>query len=264
MSSLRLYRPLLNRVLAQSPLLEALCTASGSRAFSHPAGPFQTLASGGGAAPGQNSITQLRSFHASPLTAASLQVQVPPLGESITDGAIAAILKQPGDSVEEDEPILQIETDKVTIDVRAPTAGTINAILVGLYIESCPPLPPPLLCFAARNRLPTHFSLSFLQVKEGETVIVGHVVASIEEGAAAGRAEGRAPAVDPPRDAMPPAAAATAAPAAAASPSGRQPMISFPRRRAGQAQRRRRRRRSSLFPGPGRRAWARLPRRAKS
>lgn len=71
-----------------------------------------------------------RLFHGSLGAAASLQVQVPPLGESITDGTVAAILKQPGDSVEEDDPILQIETDKVTIDVRSPKSGTVEAVLV--------------------------------------------------------------------------------------------------------------------------------------
>lgn len=65
---------------------------------------------------------------------AGLQVLVPPLGESITDGTIASILKQPGDSVEEDEPLLQIETDKVTIDVRSPQTGTVEAILVSLLL----------------------------------------------------------------------------------------------------------------------------------
>jgi len=67
---------------------------------------------------------------------AALQVQVPPLGESITDGTIASILKKPGDSVEEDEPLLQIETDKVTIDVRSPQAGTVETILVSLVFFS--------------------------------------------------------------------------------------------------------------------------------
>lgn len=58
-------------------------------------------------------------------------LQVPALGESITDGTIATLLKQPGDAVAEDEPILQIETDKVTIDVRAPQAGILEQFLVG-------------------------------------------------------------------------------------------------------------------------------------
>jgi biotin carboxyl carrier protein len=70
-----------------------------------------------------------RDLHSSPALAA-LQVQVPPLGESITDGVVAAVLKHAGDAVEEDEPLVQIETDKVTIDVRAPAAGVIDAILV--------------------------------------------------------------------------------------------------------------------------------------
>ena len=74
----------------------------------------------------------LRSFHRSVSAPASLQVQVPPLGESITDGTVAVILKQPGEFVEEDDPILQIETDKVTIDVRSPKSGTVEAILVSI------------------------------------------------------------------------------------------------------------------------------------
>ena len=61
---------------------------------------------------------------------ADLQVSVPPLGESITDGAIAAIIKQPGDLVEEDEALLSIETDKVTVDVRTPVSGVVKSILV--------------------------------------------------------------------------------------------------------------------------------------
>lgn len=43
---------------------------------------------------------------------------------------VAAVLKEAGQRVEEDEPILQIETDKVTVDVRAPAAGVVEAILV--------------------------------------------------------------------------------------------------------------------------------------
>ncbi len=60
-----------------------------------------------------------------------IQISVSPMGESITEGTISAILKNAGDKVEEDEPIAQIETDKVTFDVRAPQAGVIQQILVG-------------------------------------------------------------------------------------------------------------------------------------
>ncbi|XP_022139492.1 dihydrolipoyllysine-residue succinyltransferase component of 2-oxoglutarate dehydrogenase complex 2, mitochondrial [Momordica charantia] len=55
-----------------------------------------------------------------------LDVVVPPLAESITDGTLAKFLKNPGDRVELDEAIAQIETDKVTIDVTSPGAGVIQ------------------------------------------------------------------------------------------------------------------------------------------
>ncbi|KAI7758236.1 hypothetical protein M8C21_018758 [Ambrosia artemisiifolia] len=51
---------------------------------------------------------------------------VPFMGESISDGTLAVFLKKPGDRVEIDEPIAQIETDKVTIDVASPEAGVIQ------------------------------------------------------------------------------------------------------------------------------------------
>ncbi|KAL7213553.1 hypothetical protein ACSBR2_016141 [Camellia fascicularis] len=51
---------------------------------------------------------------------------VPFMGESITDGTLAVFLKKPGDHVAIDEPIAQIETDKVTIDVASPEAGIIQ------------------------------------------------------------------------------------------------------------------------------------------
>ncbi|XP_052177078.1 dihydrolipoyllysine-residue succinyltransferase component of 2-oxoglutarate dehydrogenase complex 2, mitochondrial-like isoform X2 [Diospyros lotus] len=51
---------------------------------------------------------------------------VPFMGESISDGTLAKFLKNPGDRVEVDEPIAQVETDKVTIDVASPEAGFIQ------------------------------------------------------------------------------------------------------------------------------------------
>jgi len=102
---------------------------------------------------------QVRGFMAGALRYSDLQVKVPPLGESITDGVVASVLKQSGDGVEEDEALLQIETDKVTVDVRAPVSGIVKQILV----------------------------------KADDTVVVDHVVALIEEGEAPGRAEGEPP-----------------------------------------------------------------------
>ena len=62
--------------------------------------------------------------------AAAVEVRVAAMGESITEGSVAAILAPPGTAVEEDQVIAQIETDKVTIDVRAPSAGVVQQILV--------------------------------------------------------------------------------------------------------------------------------------
>ncbi|URD92761.1 hypothetical protein MUK42_33563 [Musa troglodytarum] len=54
---------------------------------------------------------------------------VPYMGESITDGTLATFLKKPGDRVNVDEPIAQVETDKVTIDVNSPEAGIIQEFI---------------------------------------------------------------------------------------------------------------------------------------
>ena len=78
-------------------------------------------------------------------------VQVPALGESITEGTLARWLKQPGDAVAADEPIASLETDKVTVEVPSPVAGVFGEALV----------------------------------KEGDTVAVGAVIARINEGAGA-------------------------------------------------------------------------------
>ncbi|KAH9618477.1 hypothetical protein KSS87_004773, partial [Heliosperma pusillum] len=58
-----------------------------------------------------------------------VEAVVPFMGESVTDGTLATFLKHPGDRVEVDEPIAQIETDKVTIDVASPEAGIIQQLV---------------------------------------------------------------------------------------------------------------------------------------
>ncbi|KAL8104013.1 dihydrolipoyllysine-residue succinyltransferase component of 2-oxoglutarate dehydrogenase complex 1, mitochondrial-like [Apium graveolens] len=55
-----------------------------------------------------------------------VEAVVPFMGESITDGTLATFLKKPGDHVDIDEPIAQVETDKVTIDVASPESGIIK------------------------------------------------------------------------------------------------------------------------------------------
>jgi 2-oxoglutarate dehydrogenase E2 component (dihydrolipoamide succinyltransferase) len=60
----------------------------------------------------------------------SVEIKVPTLGESITEAVIGKWLKKVGDSVATDEAVAVLETDKVTIDVQAPSAGNIESIAV--------------------------------------------------------------------------------------------------------------------------------------
>ena len=56
------------------------------------------------------------------------KIVVPVLGESITEATVAKWLKNPGDSVEADEPIVELETDKVNLEVPSPIAGVLSEI----------------------------------------------------------------------------------------------------------------------------------------
>jgi len=87
------------------------------------------------------------------------EIKVPTLGESVTEATIARWLKKPGDAVKADEAVVELETDKVTLEVNAPAAGV----------------------------------LADIQVNEGDTVGVGAVLGHIGEGAGAGAAAKPAP-----------------------------------------------------------------------
>ena len=88
---------------------------------------------------------------------------------------MAALLKQAGDAVEEDEAIAQIETDKVTLDVRAPKAGRLESYKVSYWAAE-----------ATASSMAVHVhpvsSSRMAQVKEGDTVTVGQAVAVIAAG----------------------------------------------------------------------------------
>ncbi|MBU6207358.1 MAG: dihydrolipoamide succinyltransferase, partial [Alphaproteobacteria bacterium] len=58
------------------------------------------------------------------------EIKVPTLGESITEGTLAAWLKKPGEAVAADEPVASLETDKVAVDVPAPVAGVMGQQVV--------------------------------------------------------------------------------------------------------------------------------------
>ncbi len=110
------------------------------------------------------------------------EIRVPTLGESVTEATIGRWFKKAGEPVAVDEPLVELETDKVTIEVPAPSAGTLGEIIA----------------------------------KDGETVAVGALLGQINDGAAAARpAAAAAPAAAKPAAPAPaPAAAAPKAPPA--------------------------------------------------
>ena len=59
----------------------------------------------------------------------SIEIRVPTLGESVTEATIARWLKRPGDTVAQDEPLVELETDKVNLEVPSPASGVLEAIL---------------------------------------------------------------------------------------------------------------------------------------
>jgi 2-oxoglutarate dehydrogenase E2 component (dihydrolipoamide succinyltransferase) len=83
------------------------------------------------------------------------EIRVPTLGESVTEATIGKWFKKVGDPIAADEPLVELETDKVTIEVPAPAAGTLAEIAVA----------------------------------DGETVGVGALLGTISDGAAAGKSQ---------------------------------------------------------------------------
>ena len=57
------------------------------------------------------------------------EIRVPTLGESVTEATIGKWLKQPGDAVKADEPLVELETDKVSMEVPAPSDGVLTEIV---------------------------------------------------------------------------------------------------------------------------------------
>lgn len=67
----------------------------------------------------------------------AIEITVPTLGESVADATVARWIKKTGDAVKTDEPVVELETDKVTLEVPAPAAGTLGEILAaeGAVVE---------------------------------------------------------------------------------------------------------------------------------
>ena len=112
----------------------------------------------------------------------SIDIYVPTLGESVSDATIARWIKKAGDAVAADEPIVELETDKVTLEVPSPVAGKLGEIIAA----------------------------------EGETVEVGALLARVEEGVAGVKS---APKQEAPKSAPAKPADETPAPVAAAAPA---------------------------------------------
>ncbi|MGL4440064.1 MAG: 2-oxoglutarate dehydrogenase complex dihydrolipoyllysine-residue succinyltransferase [Bosea sp. (in: a-proteobacteria)] len=108
------------------------------------------------------------------------EIRVPTLGESVTEATIGKWFKKPGDAIKADEPLVELETDKVTLEVNAPSAGVLGEIVA----------------------------------KEGETVGVAALLGMITAGGA-----GAAPAAAPKAEAPKAAASAPAIAAVAAARS---------------------------------------------
>ncbi len=111
-------------------------------------------------------------------------IRVPALGESVTEATIGRWFKHPGESVAVDEPVVELETDKVTIEVPAPAAGV----------------------------------LSDISAKDGETVAVGALLGHIQEGAKAAT-KPAAPEQPAPQAVSPPAGPKVAAAAPKVAPA---------------------------------------------
>jgi len=59
------------------------------------------------------------------------EVRVPTLGESVSEATVATWFKKPGEEVAQDEMLCELETDKVTVEVPAPSAGVLSEIVAG-------------------------------------------------------------------------------------------------------------------------------------
>jgi 2-oxoglutarate dehydrogenase E2 component (dihydrolipoamide succinyltransferase) len=117
------------------------------------------------------------------------EIRVPTLGESVTEATIGRWFKKPGDSVAVDEPLVELETDKVTIEVPAPSAGTLGEIVA----------------------------------KDGETVAVGALLGQISEGGGGAKPAAKDAPVKPTAATAAAATAAATAPAKADAPAPKSP-----------------------------------------
>ncbi len=104
--------------------------AAAAPAAEQPAAPAPAPAEQAPAAPAQPEAPAAGAAPAASGSAEGTPVVLPALGESVTEGTVTRWLKQVGDSVEEDEPLLEVSTDKVDTEIPAPASGTLLEIVV--------------------------------------------------------------------------------------------------------------------------------------
>src|SRR5512141_83586 len=114
-----------------------------------------------------------------------ISIKVPPLGESIVEATVSRWLKKKGDAVKSGDTIVELETDKITVEVPAPRAGVITSI----------------------------------SANEGDVVKVDQLLGELDETAAAATAAATAPSPAPPAPAPAPSAPAAAPSTPAAPPA---------------------------------------------
>src|SRR5262245_55733843 len=92
-----------------------------------------------------------------------IDMKLPELGENIEGGDVLRVMVKPGDAIKKDQPVLELETDKATIEVPSSAAGVVKEI----------------------------------KVKPGEKVKVGQTIFTVDEGASSGNGSSAAPAKEP-------------------------------------------------------------------
>ena len=91
-------------------------------------------------APDRSAASAHRAASPRPEDTIMTEIRVPTLGESVTEATIGKWFKKPGDAVTADEPLVELETDKVTLEVPAPAAGVLSEIAAkdGETVASAP------------------------------------------------------------------------------------------------------------------------------
>ncbi len=82
-------------------------------------------------APAKEAPVSEHTPEATPISGATVDIMVPTLGESVTEATVSTWFKKPGENVQADEMLCELETDKVSVEVPAPASGVLQEVLAG-------------------------------------------------------------------------------------------------------------------------------------